>query len=136
MISDYITKVKANISIYATQKTSSVLDGTYTSVYMGRSMNFEDLREYVPGDSIRDIDWKASSRSRNLLVKRYVAEKKHNILLLMGLNMFSCSHCFNLRFTIYELRFPWDYFLLPACPPKRRVGANSPSLWPTMFSVM
>ena len=83
MISDYITKVKANISIYATQKTSSVLDGTYTSVYMGRSMNFEDLREYVPGDSIRDIDWKASSRSRNLLVKRYVAEKKHNILLLM-----------------------------------------------------
>ncbi len=82
MISDYITKIKANISIYATQKTSSVLDGTYTSVFMGRSMNFEDLREYVPGDSIRDIDWKASSRSRNLLVKRYVAEKKHNILLL------------------------------------------------------
>lgn len=83
MISEYITKVKANISIFATQKTSSVLDGNYTSVFMGRSMNFEDLREYVPGDSIRDIDWKASSRSRNLLVKRYVAEKKHNILLLM-----------------------------------------------------
>ena len=83
MISDYITKVKANISIFATQKTSSVLDGNYTSVFMGRSMNFEDLREYVPGDSIRDIDWKASSRSRSLLVKRYVAEKKHNILLLM-----------------------------------------------------
>lgn len=79
---DYITRVKANVSIYATKKTSSVLDGTYVSVFMGRSMNFEDLREYVPGDSIRDIDWKASSRNRNLLVKRYVAEKKHNILLL------------------------------------------------------
>lgn len=79
---DYITRIKANVSIYATKKTSSVLDGTYTSVFMGRSMNFEDLREYIPGDSIRDIDWKASSRSRNILVKRYVAEKKHNILLL------------------------------------------------------
>ncbi|MBQ1468162.1 MAG: DUF58 domain-containing protein [Solobacterium sp.] len=49
---------------------------------MGRSLNFEDLREYIPGDNIRDIDWKASSRSRMLLVKRYIAEKKHNILII------------------------------------------------------
>ena len=49
---------------------------------MGRSLNFEDLREYIPGDSIRDIDWKASSRSKSLLVKRYVAEKKHNVLFV------------------------------------------------------
>ncbi len=83
MMSEYITKIKANVSIFATKKTSSILDGTYVSVFMGRSMNFEDLREYVPGDSIRDVDWKASSRSRSLLVKRYVADKKHNILLLM-----------------------------------------------------
>ncbi|HAW15860.1 MAG TPA: DUF58 domain-containing protein [Clostridiales bacterium] len=83
MTSGYITKIKANVNIFATKKTSSILDGTYVSVFMGRSMNFEDLREYVPGDSIRDVDWKASSRSRNLLVKRYIADKKHNILLLM-----------------------------------------------------
>lgn len=82
MSSDYITKIKANISIFATKKTGNILDGTYTSIFMGRSLNFEDLREYVPGDSIRDIDWKASSRSRNLLVKRYVAEKKHNVLFV------------------------------------------------------
>ncbi len=83
MMSGYINKIKANVSIYATHKTSSVLDGTYLSVYMGRSMNFEDLREYVPGDNIKDIDWKASSRAGNLLIKRYVAEKKHNIMLVM-----------------------------------------------------
>lgn len=45
-------------------------------------MNFEDLREYIPGDNIRDIDWKASSRNRSLLVRRYIAEKKHNIMLI------------------------------------------------------
>lgn len=45
-------------------------------------MNFEDLREYIPGDNIRDIDWKASSRNRSLLVRRYIAEKKHNIMLV------------------------------------------------------
>ena len=82
MMLDYITKIRANISIYTTKKTSNILDGAYRSVYMGRSMNFEDLREYIPGDNIRDIDWKASSRSRNLLVKRYIAEKKHNIMLV------------------------------------------------------
>ena len=82
MILDYITRIKANISIHTNIKATSILDGSYRSVFMGRSLNFEDLREYIPGDNIRDIDWKASSRSRMLLVKRYVAEKKHNILIV------------------------------------------------------
>lgn len=82
MTSSYITKIKANISINTTKKAESILDGNYRSIFAGRSMNFEDLKEYVPGDSVKDIDWKASSRNRNLLVKRYVAEKKHNIMLV------------------------------------------------------
>ncbi|MBR5973801.1 MAG: DUF58 domain-containing protein [Clostridiales bacterium] len=82
MILDYITRIKANIAIHTNIKATSILDGSYKSVFMGRSLNFEDLREYIPGDNIRDIDWKASSRSRMLLVKRYVAEKKHNILII------------------------------------------------------
>ena len=82
MILDYITKIRANISIHTNIKATSILDGSYNSVFMGRSLNFEDLREYIPGDNIRDIDWKASTRSRMLLVKRYVAEKKHNIMIV------------------------------------------------------
>ena len=42
-----ITKVKANLSIYTKKKTSNILDGTYNSIYKGKSLNFEDLREYV-----------------------------------------------------------------------------------------
>lgn len=79
---DYITKIRANISIHTRLKATSILDGSYKSVFMGRSLNFEDLREYIPGDNIRDIDWKASSRSRMLLIKRYIAEKKHNIMIV------------------------------------------------------
>ena len=78
MILDYITRIKSNIAIHTKIKATSILDGSYKSVFMGKSLNFEDLREYIPGDNIRDIDWKASSRSRMLLVKRYIAEKKHN----------------------------------------------------------
>ena len=53
MIMNYITKIKANITIYASKKTSNILDGTYKSIYKGKSMNFEDLRTYVIGDNVK-----------------------------------------------------------------------------------
>ena len=59
-----------------------MLDGSYKSVYKGRSMNFDELREYAVGDDIKFVDWKASSRSRKLLVRQFIAEKKHNIMLV------------------------------------------------------
>lgn len=79
----YITKIKANLSIYTKKKTSNILDGSYNSIYKGKSMNFEDLREYVIGDNVKDIDWKASARSNKILIKQYIAEKKHNILFIL-----------------------------------------------------
>lgn len=83
MKKSYLNKIKANISIYARKSSSSLLDGSYHSIFKGKSLNFDDLREYVVGDNVRDIDWKASSRSRKLLVKQYVAEKRHNIMLIL-----------------------------------------------------
>ena len=80
---NYIDKIKANITIYSSKKTSNILDGTYKSVYKGKSMNFENLREYVISDDIKDIDWKSSARSGTLYVKQFIAEKKHNIMLIM-----------------------------------------------------
>jgi len=79
----YINQIQANISITSHMKTSNILDGTYKSVYRGKSMNFENLREYVINDDVKDIDWKASSRSGTILVKQFIAEKKHNIMLVM-----------------------------------------------------
>ena len=46
-------------------------------------MNFEDLREYEMGDNVKDIDWKASARTNKILIKQYIAEKKHNILFIL-----------------------------------------------------
>lgn len=79
----YITKVKANLSIYTKKKTSNILEGSYNSIYKGKSMNFEDLREYIIGDNVKDIDWKASARSNKILIKQFIAEKKHNILFIL-----------------------------------------------------
>ena len=87
---DYISRIKFGLKRYkmiATDKaTSRVLDGSYNSIYKGRSMNFDELREYVPGDDIKDIDWKATSRSQKVPIRQYIAEKKHNIMLVMDTN--------------------------------------------------
>lgn len=88
----YITKIRAKISIHSNKKTSNIFDGTYKSVYQGNGLDFENLREYIPGDNIRDIDWKASSRSGKVLVKRYIAEKKHNIMLVFDTGKSMTAH--------------------------------------------
>ena len=72
--------------IRTTREASSIIDGSYPSIYKGRSLNFEELREYVPGDEIKDIDWKATARSRRTLVRQYIAEKKHNFLFVLDTN--------------------------------------------------
>lgn len=79
---NHIIKIKAKVSIYAKKKTSNIFDGSYKSIYTGNGLDFENLREYIPGDNIRDIDWKASARNKNLLIKQYIAEKKHNVMLV------------------------------------------------------
>lgn len=86
----YIQKIQKSLKRYKTihtnRATSRLLDGSYHSIYKGRSLNFDELREYVAGDDIKDIDWNASARNQKLLVRQYIAEKKHNIMLIMDTN--------------------------------------------------
>jgi uncharacterized protein (DUF58 family) len=69
--------------------TRGLLEGGRYALLHTRSMEFDDLRPYVRGDDVRDIDWKASARSGSVLVKRFVSEKHHKILLIAdgGRNM-------------------------------------------------
>ena len=79
----YLTNAKLNVDIFAKSKAINSLDGTYQSIYKGKSQNFDELREYNVGDNVRDIDWRASARSMNILVKDYIAEKKHNVFFII-----------------------------------------------------
>jgi uncharacterized protein (DUF58 family) len=69
--------------------TAGLLDGGRYALVHTRSLEFDDLRPYVPGDDVRDIDWKASARSGDVLIKRFVSEKHHKILVVAdaGRNM-------------------------------------------------
>lgn len=67
----------------------SMLQGGKHALLHTRTLEFDDLRPYVPGDDIRDINWKASARSNDTLVTKFVTEKHHKILLVCdtGRNM-------------------------------------------------
>lgn len=79
-----LTKVRNRMSIHAHRKVRGLLEGEYAAVTTGRSMDFNDLREYVPGDDVKDIDWKATARAGHPLIKRYVAVRQHTILLVVS----------------------------------------------------
>ena len=88
----YVTKIRTKVSISSNKKSSNLFDGSYKSIYQGNGLDFENLREYNPGDNIRDIDWKATSRSGKVLVKRYIAEKKHNIMIVFDTGKSMSAH--------------------------------------------
>ena len=79
---DYLARIKYAFSLNTSKKTSNILEGDFRSIYRGRSMEFDELGEYTQGDNVRDIDWKASSKADTILVRRYTAERKHNILFV------------------------------------------------------
>jgi len=78
-----LVKVRRKMSIVSHRKVRSALEGEYSSVFKGRSMDFDDLREYIPGDDVKDIEWRATARSGQVRIKRYVAVRKHNIMLVV-----------------------------------------------------
>jgi uncharacterized protein (DUF58 family) len=84
-----LQRVKSKMAIFAHRKARGMLDGEYASVFRGRSLDFDDLRAYVPGDDVRDIDWKATARHGSPLIKRYVAVRRQTVLLITdtGRNM-------------------------------------------------
>ncbi len=67
----------------------SLLDGQYVALSRGRSMDFDDLRAYVPGDEVKDIDWKATARFGSALVRNYSANRQQELVVVVdtGRNM-------------------------------------------------
>src|SRR5262244_2246728 len=60
--------------------------GDYHSVFKGRGMNFEDVREYQPGDEIRAIDWNVTARMGNAFVKKFTEERELTVMLVVDVS--------------------------------------------------
>ena len=83
MATTLLTRVKSTLFVHARRRSRSLLEGEYASIFHARSLDYDDLRSYVPGDEVRDIDWKATARHQMPLVKRYVATRKQNLVLVV-----------------------------------------------------
>lgn len=69
------------------QPVHSILAGRHASRLRGRGLNFEELRAYLPGDDIRNIDWKVTARTQEPHVRVYTEEKDRPALLLIDQRM-------------------------------------------------
>ena len=78
-----LTRVKSKLFVHSRRRSRNLLEGEFASVFHGRSLDYDDLRDYVPGDEVRDIDWKATARHTSPLVRRYVATRKQNLMLVI-----------------------------------------------------
>lgn len=73
----------SGFSFLPKQPVHSVLSGRHASKLRGRGLNFEELRDYLPGDDTRNIDWKVTARTRTPYVRVYTEEKDRTVWLLI-----------------------------------------------------
>ena len=73
----------SGFSFLPRQPVHSVLSGRHASRLRGRGLNFEELRNYLPGDDTRNIDWKVTARTREPFVRVYTEEKDRPVWLLV-----------------------------------------------------
>lgn len=74
------------IQIKTTRKVKDLFAGAYHSAFKGRGIEFEEVREYQPGDEIRQIDWNVTARLQNPYVKLFKEERELTILLVVDVS--------------------------------------------------
>jgi uncharacterized protein (DUF58 family) len=74
------------IQITTNRLVNESLAGEYHSVFKGRGMEFDEVREYQHGDDARTIDWNVTSRAGRPFVKRYVEERELTVMLLIDMS--------------------------------------------------
>ena len=74
------------LEIRTRRMVNDSLAGAYHSVFKGRGMDFDEVREYSPGDEVRTIDWNVTARAGKTFVKKYTEERELTILLLVDIS--------------------------------------------------
>ena len=81
-----VLKEVRRIQIVAKKQVNDLLAGEYLSAFQGRGMEFNTVREYVPGDEIRSIDWNVTARTGSPYVKTFCEEREMTVLLVVDVS--------------------------------------------------
>ncbi len=87
--SEFLKKIR-RIQITTSRRVTDVFAGQYHSVFKGRGMEFSEVREYLPGDEIRSIDWNVTARTGQPHVKKFTEERELTVVILLDVS----SSCF------------------------------------------
>ena len=82
---EILKKIKT-LEIRTRGLVETVFGGDYHSVFKGRGMNFEDVREYQQGDEIRAIDWNVTARMGDAFVKKFTEERELTVMLVVDVS--------------------------------------------------
>ena len=83
MLPKEIIKRIRRIEIKTARLVTDIFAGQYHSVFKGKGMEFDEVREYQPGDEIRDIDWNVTARMGHPFIKKFVEERQLTVMLMM-----------------------------------------------------
>jgi uncharacterized protein (DUF58 family) len=86
MLSPELVKKIKQIQIFTSRMVNASFAGQYESVFKGRGMQFEEVREYIPGDDVRAIDWNVTARAGKPYIKRFVEEREMTLILLVDMS--------------------------------------------------
>ncbi|MBU1172906.1 MAG: DUF58 domain-containing protein [Proteobacteria bacterium] len=86
MLSPEIIKKIKKIHIRSRRQVDTMMAGQYKSVFRGTGMEFEEVREYTPGDEVKNIDWKVSARMGRPFIKLYKEEREVVVMLLVDMS--------------------------------------------------
>ena len=82
---ELLKKVR-RIQIRTKHAVNDVFAGQYHSTFKGRGMEFDEVREYVPGDDIRSIDWNVTARTGSPHIKKFVEEREMTVMLVVDVS--------------------------------------------------
>jgi uncharacterized protein (DUF58 family) len=86
MIPREILKKIRQIELRTNRLVNETLGGQYHSVFKGQGMNFDEVREYQPGDEVRTIDWNVTARMNHPFVKKFVEERELTLMLVVDVS--------------------------------------------------
>ena len=86
MITRELSKKIRLIEISTSKAVNDALAGEYESLFKGRGMEFDEVREYQMGDDIRAIDWNVTARTGTPHIKRFVEERELTVMFLVDLS--------------------------------------------------
>ncbi len=84
-LSDILASVR-RVEVRTNRLVNDMMVGAYLSRFKGRGMDFEELREYMPGDDVRNIDWNVTNRMGRPFVKRYREERELSVVLAVDVS--------------------------------------------------